>query len=289
LFYNSMLTEDPESGWLVTSPSVSPENSFYLPNGEVAHVCMGPTIDNQIVRELFNNIIKASKALGTDDELRAALQQKLKQLPPAGVVGPDGRLMEWLKPYNEPDAQHRHISHLYGLYPASLITPETTPELAEAAKKSLDVRGDDGPSWSIAYKQLFWARLKDGNRAYKLLKTILRPTLAININYGSGGGVYPNLLSAGPPFQIDGNFGAAAGIGEMLIQSHAGFIELLPAIPDAWKAEGTVKGLKAQGGYTVSFTWKNGKVTDYIIASKKAENVQLKINGALQNIVSSKL
>ena len=289
LFYNSMLTKDPESGWLVTSPSVSPENSFYLPNGEVAHVCMGPTIDNQIVRELFNNIITASRALGTDDELRAALQQKLKQLPPAGVVGPDGRLMEWLKPYNEPDGQHRHISHLYGLYPASLITPETTPELAEAAKKSLDVRGDDGPSWSIAYKQLFWARLKDGNRAYKLLKTILRPTLATNINYGSGGGVYPNLLSAGPPFQIDGNFGAAAGIGEMLLQSHAGFIELLPAIPDAWKAEGTVKGFKAQGGYTVNFTWKNGKVTDYKIASKQAEDVQLKINGVLQNIVSSKL
>ena len=289
LFYNSMLTTDIESGLLVTSPSVSPENSFYLPNGEEAHVCVGPTIDNQIVRELFNNVITASEALGTDEDLRIELVQKLKQLPPAGIVGPDGRIMEWMKPYREPDAQHRHISHLYGLYPASLITPEATPELAEAAKKTLDVRGDDGPSWSIAYKQLFWARLKDGNRAYKLLKTILRPTLATNINYGAGGGVYPNLLSAGPPFQIDGNFGAAAGIGEMLLQSHAGFIELLPAIPDAWKNEGVVKGLKAQGGYAVSFTWKNGKITDYRIASKKTGKVKVKVNGTLQEVTTSKL
>ena len=289
LFYNSMLTKDAETGWLVTSPSVSPENSFYLPNGEEAHVCMGPTIDNQIVRELFNNVITATQELNVDSALKNELEQKLKQLSPAGVVGPDGRVMEWLKPYKEPDLQHRHISHLYGLYPASLITPEKTPELAEAAKRTLNVRGDDGPSWSIAYKQLFWARLKDGNRAYKLLKTILRPTLATNINYGAGGGVYPNFLSAGPPFQIDGNFGATAGIGEMLIQSHAGFIELLPAIPDAWKGEGSVNGLKAQGGYTVNFSWKNGKVTDYKIASQKQETVKVKINGDLQEITSSRL
>ncbi|KOS05848.1 glycoside hydrolase [Flavobacterium akiainvivens] len=289
-FYNSMLMKDPESGWLVTSPSVSPENSFKMPDGSGdAHVCMGPTIDNQIVRELFNNVITASEVLGVDATLRAELQQKLKELPPPGVVGLDGRVMEWLKPYGEPDPQHRHISHLYGLYPASLITPEVTPDLAEAAKKTLEVRGDDGPSWSIAYKQLFWARLKDGNRAYKLLKTILRPTLATGINYGAGGGVYPNLLSAGPPFQIDGNFGAAAGIGEMFIQSHAGFIELLPAIPDAWATEGTIKGLKAQGGFTVNFAWKDGKITSYEIRSEKKQPVTVKVNGELKQLTSKPL
>jgi len=289
-FYNSMLMQDPESGWLVTAPSVSPENSFKMPDGSGdAHVCMGPTIDNQIVRELFNNVINASEVLGVDKEFRAALQQKLASLPPPGVISPDGRIMEWLKPYEEPEPQHRHISHLYGLYPASLITPEATPELAEAAKKTLEVRGDDGPSWSIAYKQLFWARLKDGNRAYRLLKTILRPTLSTGMNYTAGGGVYPNLLSAGPPFQIDGNFGAAAGIGEMLIQSHAGFIELLPAIPDAWKKEGAVTGLKAQGGFTVNFAWKDGKVTNFELLSNKPATAKLKVNGEMKDVTSKKL
>lgn len=288
-FYNSMLTSDPGTGWWVTSPSVSPENSFYLDNGEEAHVCMGPTIDNQIVRELFTNVITASEILGIDEDFKRELKEKLNQLPPPGVIGPDGRIMEWLKPYREPDPQHRHISHLYGLYPASLITPESTPELAIAAQKTLEVRGDDGPSWSIAYKQLFWARLKNGNRAYKLLKTILRPTLATNINYGAGGGVYPNLLSAGPPFQIDGNFGATAGIGEMLIQSHAGFIELIPAIPDVWKKEGIVEGLKAQGGFTVNFTWKNGKVTHYEVYSQRPQNVKVKVNGIVKTVLSKKL
>lgn len=289
-FYNSMLMKDPESGWLVTSPSVSPENSFKMPDGSGdAHVCMGPTIDNQIVRELFNNVITASEVLGVDKELRAELQQKLATLPPPGVISPDGRIQEWLKPYEEPEPQHRHISHLYGLYPASLITPEATPDLAEAAKKTLEVRGDDGPSWSIAYKQLFWARLKDGNRAYMLLKTILRPTLSTGINYTAGGGVYPNLLSAGPPFQIDGNFGAAAGIGEMFIQSHAGFIELLPAIPDAWATEGTIKGLKAQGGFTVNFAWKDGRVTTYEVLSEKRLPVKIKVNGELKQLTSKPL
>lgn len=288
-FYNSMLVKDPETGWLVTSPSVSPENSFFLPNGQDAHVCMGPTIDNQIVRELFDNVIAASTKLGLDNDLRIELEKRLKLLPPAGVVSPDGRIQEWLKDYKELDAQHRHISHLYGLYPASLITPESTPELAEAAKKTLEVRGDDGPSWSIAYKMLFWSRLKEGNRAYKLLKTILRPTLATNINYGAGGGVYPNLLSAGPPFQIDGNFGAAAGIGEMLIQSHAGFIELLPAMPDVWLNEGEVKGLKAEGNFTVNIKWKKGKVTKYEILSAIPSKVKVKVNGELKEITSSKL
>ncbi len=288
-FYTSMLVKDPVTGWSVTAPSVSPENSFYLPNGKEAHVCMGPTIDNQIVRELFTHVIQASEKLNMDAAFREKLNQKLKQLPPPGVVGEDGRIMEWLRPYKEVDPHHRHLSHLYGLYPANLITPEHTPDLAKAAAKTLEVRGDDGPSWSIAYKILFWARLKDGNRAYKLLTDILRPTLATNINYGAGGGVYPNLLSAGPPFQIDGNFGATAGIAEMLLQSHAGFIELLPALPDSWKASGNYKGLKARGGFTLNVKWKDGKVTDYEVFSKTPQQVKVKVNGVLKTVKSQKL
>ncbi|OOQ59060.1 glycoside hydrolase family 95 protein [Mucilaginibacter pedocola] len=283
-FYSSMLIKDDKSGWLVTSPSSSPENTFYLPNGKTASICVGPTIDNQIIRELFGNVITAAKLLGKDAAFAQALAAKLKQLPPAGQIAKDGRLMEWLEDYKETDPQHRHISHLYGLYPASLITPEATPDLAEACKKSLDVRGDDGPSWSIAYKLLFWARLKDGNRAYKLFKEIMKPTTRTDINYGAGGGIYPNLLSAGPPFQIDGNFGTTAGIGEMLIQSHAGFIELLPAIPDSWKASGTVKGAKARGNYIVNFSWLNGKVVSYKVISSRPGKVKLKINGSLKTV-----
>jgi alpha-L-fucosidase 2 len=281
-FYSSMLNHDDKTGWLVTSPSSSPENSFYLPNGKTASICVGPTIDNQIIRELFNNVITAATRLGKDEVLRKDLAAKLKQLPPVGQVGKDGRLMEWLEDYKETEPQHRHISHLYGLYPASLITPEATPALAEACKKTLEVRGDDGPSWSIAYKLLFWARLHDGNRAYKLFTEIMKPTLKTNINYGAGGGIYPNLLSAGPPFQIDGNFGTTAGIAEMLIQSHAGFIELLPALPDNWKATGEVKGMRARGNYTVDFSWKNGKVINCRIISSNTRKVKVKINGQLK-------
>ncbi len=287
-FYSSMLIRDQKTGWLVTSPSSSPENTFYLPNGKTASICEGPTIDNQIIRELFNNVITASKILGKDKNFRDSLLAKLSQIPPVGQISKDGRIMEWLEDYKETDIHHRHTSHLYGLYPASLITPEATPDLAEAAKKTLDVRGDDGPSWSIAYRQLFWARLHDGNRAYKLFKQIMKPTLSTGINYGAGGGMYPNLLSAGPPFQIDGNFGATAGIAEMLIQSHAGFIELLPAMPDAWAASGEVKGLRARGNFTVSFKWKNGKVISYHVTNPEAKRLRIKVNGVLKEITAEK-
>jgi len=287
-FYKSAQIKDPKSGWLVTSPSVSPENTFYLPNGKTASISMGPTIDNQIVRELFGNVITASKLLNVDAGFRNELQEKLKLIPPAGVISKDGRIQEWLEDYKETDPEHRHISHLYGLYPASLISPLATPELAEAAKKTLEVRGDDGPSWTIAYKLLFWARLQDGNRAFKLLKEILKPTLRTDINYGAGGGVYPNMLSAGPPFQIDGNFGATAGIAEMLLQSHNGFIELLPALPEAWKSTGNVKGLKARGNFTVDMTWKAGKVVNYRITSPEAKKVKVKVNGELREIVAQR-
>ena len=285
-FYSSMLIEDPDNGWLVTAPSSSPENWFSLPNGHTASICMGPTIDNQIIRELFDNVITASTRLDIDASFRETLTARLKRLPPPGVVAPDGRLMEWLKDYKETEPHHRHVSHLYGLYPASLITPDSTPDLAEACKKTLDARGDDGPSWSIAYKILWWARLHDGNRAGKLLNQLLNPTIKTDINYGAGGGIYPNLLSAGPPFQIDGNYGAAAGIAEMLIQSHAGYIELLPAIPDEWKASGRVRGLKARGNFTVDFQWKDGRVTEYRINSPSPVRVSVKVNGQIKEIMS---
>jgi len=288
-FYKSVLIKDPKTGWSVTSPSVSPENTFYLPNGKTASISMGPTIDNQIVRELFTNVITASKLLNVDAELRNELQEKLKSVPPAGVISKDGRIQEWIEDYKETELQHRHISHLYGLYPASLITPITTPELAEAAKKTLEVRGDDGPSWTIAYKLLFWARLHDGNRAFKLFKEILKPTLRTDMNYGAGGGVYPNMLSAGPPFQIDGNFGATAGIAEMLIQSHDGFIDLLPAIPDSWKAYGSIKGLRARGNFTVDMSWKDGRITNYRIYSANPRRVKVKVNGKVSEIMASRL
>lgn len=287
-FYNSNLMAEPTHNWLVTAPSVSPENSFMLPSGKHASICMGPTIDTQIVHELFTHVIEAATILNRDASFRNTLKEKLKQLPPVGRVAADGRLMEWLEEYPETDPKHRHLSHLYGLYPASLITPETNPELAEACRKSLDVRGDDSPGWSKAYKILFWARLKDGNRAYKLLHELLKPTSETHINYGDGGGTYPNLFSAGPPFQIDGNFGGAAGIAEMLIQSHAGVIELLPALPDAWKGYGKIKGLRTRGNITVDFEWQDGKVMDVKLFRKDDGTVPVIINGERRNITVSR-
>ncbi|MDP9080178.1 MAG: glycoside hydrolase family 95 protein [Bacteroidota bacterium] len=290
-FYSSMLIDDPKTGWLVTAPSSSPENGFYLPDGSGKHasICIGPTIDNQIIRELFNNVIIATKVLSRDAALRKTLKEKLKRLPPPGRIAKDGRLMEWMEDYKELEPHHRCISHLYGLYPANLITPEHTPDLAEACKKTLEARGDDGPSFSIAYKMLWWARLHDGNRAYKLFNQLITPTLATFMNYGDGGGIYPDMLSAGPPFQIDGNFGATAALAEMLIQSHAGFIDLLPAIPDKWKASGEVRGLKARGNFIIDFKWKDGKITYYKIASAIPRMVKVKINGIVKNIMTTRV
>lgn len=281
-FYDHTLVQDPKTGWWVTSPSVSPENAFRMPNGKVAAVVMGPTIDNQIVRELYQAVIQADSILAIKDSFAASLKGKLKEIPPPVVVSQSGRVMEWLEDYQEVEPKHRHVSHLYGLYPAAFISPQTTPAWAEAARKTLAIRGDEGTGWSRAWKILFWARLQDGDHALEILRQLLKPAFASETTYqGVGAGTYPNLFCAHPPFQIDGNFGGAAGIAEMLLQSHNGYIHLLPALPKAW-SKGKVKGLKARGNYTVDMSWEDGKIVALKIKGGKG-NVRIFENGVYKD------
>lgn len=277
LFYLDNLLEEPQHGWLVTGPSNSPENAFRLPDGQVAHVCLGPTIDLQLLRELFGNTARAAELLGVDDDLRRELLEKRARLAP-NQIGPDGRLQEWLEPYAEPEPRHRHVSPLYGLHPYYEITPGTTPELAAAARRLLESRGDEGTGWSLAWKINFWARLHDGNRAHHLLQMLLRPAVSSGMNYLGGGGSSANLFCFHPPFQIDGNFGGCAGIAEMLLQSETDEIELLPALPDAWPA-GSFAGLRARGGVTVDCSWEDGRVTGYRLRSAEPRQVKVRLNG----------
>jgi len=283
LFYLDNLIEEPQRHWLVTGPSNSPENRFTLPDGGVAHVCLGPTVDMQLLRELFGNTARAAEILGVDADLRRELLDKRARLAP-NQIAPDGRLQEWLEPYPEPEPTHRHTSHLYGLHPGSEITRRGTPELAAACRRSLDVRGDQSNGWALAWRISFWARLGDGDRAHRLLRALLHLTGEETLNYtGHGAGSYANLLDACPPFQIDGNFGGCAGIAEMLLQSHAGEIELLPALPTGWPT-GAVKGLRARGNITVDLTWKDGQVTAYRLRSPEPMAVQVRVNGQMKTV-----
>ncbi|TWT91027.1 hypothetical protein Mal64_14260 [Pseudobythopirellula maris] len=289
-FYLDLLIEEPSHGWLVTAPSNSPESAFLDENGEAVHICMGPTMDQQLLRYLFDACQEASLILGVDEALREELVAARERLAPT-QIGSDGRVLEWLTERPEQDPHHRHASHLWALYPGSEITPRATPALAEASRKSLEVRGDDGTGWGLANKACLWARLGDGDRAYRLVSNQLRLVGRGKAQGQWRGGVYPNLLDAHPPFQIDGNFGATAAVAEMLVQSRLTDIAgepqaevvLLPALPGAWP-EGSVTGLCARGDFDVDLAWSNDRVTSVTITSHDGVPLSLSTGDASRRL-----
>ncbi|WP_238480250.1 glycoside hydrolase family 95 protein [Mangrovibacterium lignilyticum] len=273
VYYVDVLQEEPKHHWMVVSPSMSPENRH--PGG--TSMTAGTTMDNQLVFDVFSNLVEASSVLDTDQAFADTVQAMKARLAPM-QIGQHTQLQEWLEDWDRVDDKHRHVSHLYGLYPSNQVSPFGSPELFQAAQNTLEYRGDKSTGWSMGWKVNFWARLLNGERAYKLIADQLTPSPLEK--QGEKGGTYPNLFDAHPPFQIDGNFGCTAGISEMLVQSHDGDIFLLPAIPLKWQS-GQVKGLRARGGFTIDLSWEKGQVKDLTIYSSIGGNCRLRLASEL--------
>jgi alpha-L-fucosidase 2 len=276
------------SGQLITSPSTSPENTFKMPNGFVGATFFGGTADLAMIRELFLDILAAQKVLKNDNEFAGKINTALNNLH-GYQVGKAGNLQEWYYDWEDNEPKHRHQSHLYGLFPGNHVTVDKTPLIAAAAKKTLEIKGDETTGWSKGWRINLWARLKDGDHAYKMYRELLKyvPPDETKENYTNAGGTYPNLLDAHPPFQIDGNFGGAAAVAEMLVQSNAEYIELLPALPKAWPS-GTIKGLKTRGNFEIEMSWTAGQVTNLKIKSSTQATAKVLMNGKMQTIKTSK-
>lgn len=268
-FFLSTLIEHPKNGWMVVSPSVSPE---------LGPVTAGTTMDNQLLFDLLLNTAMANDILEKDPIYSRKLRDMVDKLPPM-QIGKHSQLQEWLEDVDDPNNEHRHVSHLYGLYPGNQISPYTTPELFEAAKQSLIYRGDQATGWSIGWKVNLWARLLDGDHAYKIIQNML--TLAVPGKHD--GRTYPNLFTAHPPFQIDGNFGLTAGVAEMLVQSHDEAVHLLPALPELWST-GSVSGIVARGGFEIDMTWNDGSLEETIITSKQGGNLRIRSYEPLKGV-----